>query len=166
MIKYSRLKSNIEDILEVATLVKKRGHKKSLDELCIGFSKELTEFGENKLRIYIAKINQNVVGFCRIRLFEKYEFPEAKDELLGWYLMGIIICENHRRKGIGTRLSEMAMKDIKKENDIFVLINKENNSSIEMHKNLGFEIIAKGDQFFKVSFSGGNGYILKREKGV
>lgn len=111
----------------------------------------------------VAEVNGEIVGFGRSILYDLNKIIVPHKAPSGWYLMGVIVNEEFRRRGIGQVLTQIRIEEISKiSNEVFYIVNAENKSSIKLHEKIGFEIIDEGAGFLKVTFSGGKGYLCRK----
>ncbi len=98
------------------------------------------------------------------RLFANYLSREADAvrDLLpssvpqGWYLTGVVVAEQFRRRGIGLRLTRERLRWIsQRAPEAYYFANSLNVASIELHRPIGFEELQRDFHFPNTHFSGG-----------
>lgn len=125
--------------------------------------KQLKELlSTERFHMFVAEAEGKIVGFGRAI---RYSYSIIKDRYpapYGWYLMGMVVHNNYRRRGIGETLTKLRLEEIFKRTDrAYYIVNAENKSSIKLHEKLGFRIIEEGEGFLRVSFTGGKGYLCE-----
>lgn len=83
---------------------------------------------------------------------------------LEWLIAGLTVPPNQRRKGIGRALLREAIGAIHRtspEDPIHSVINVLNLASIELHRRIGFQEIARGETFAGIVFAGGEGMLMQ-----
>jgi ribosomal protein S18 acetylase RimI-like enzyme len=89
--------------------------------------------------LLVAEHNQNIIGFGRARYFQPPEGSPPYCAPEGWYLLGLIISNEFRRRGIGRLLTERRLEWLKNRTDkVFYFVNKRNEVSIKLHQSFGF----------------------------
>jgi ribosomal protein S18 acetylase RimI-like enzyme len=114
--------------------------------------------------ILVAEIEKTIVGFGRAAYFDtktiKPRFPSPS----GWYLMGVIVKPEFRRKRIADALTKLRIARISKiAQEVYFVVNAGNRVSIELHEQLGFIRINEAEGFLNISFEGNKGYLFKKE---
>lgn len=109
-------------------------------------------------QLFIAKVDGEIVGFGKSRLFTGGEYQYE-----GWYLSGVIVKSKFRGCGIGRALTEKrveALQEVTK--SIYYFVNSTNKVSVELHAHLGFKLLVKPFEFPNVVFESGHGclYVL------
>jgi RimJ/RimL family protein N-acetyltransferase len=110
----------------------------------------------------VAEGDGRVVGFARARKVdnvtdENYSVPE------GWYLLGVIVAPEMRRRGIATELTRFRLDWIsQRAGEAFFFANSLNLASIDLHQKLGFVEVQRPFAFPGASFSGGGVGVLFR----
>ena len=105
----------------------------------------------------IAEYNSEIVGYSKIVYCEKEDAPK------GWYVGGILVQPNFRRRGVGEKLTEKLIEIAKSKTDtLYSFINAQNKSSITLHEKLGFVEFDRRSSIMGVTFEGGVGIFLKK----
>lgn len=79
----------------------------------------------------------------------------------GRYVSGLTVAPWARRRGIGDRLlAEM----LAGESTVFSVINTRNGASLDLHRRHGFTEVARAARIAGVSFEGGSGVLLRRDR--
>ena len=126
------------------------------------------DIGDKRL-LLIAQHCDEVVGFGRVL----YCVPEAESPPNvapeGWYLGGVVVSANHRRRGIGRELTRRRLEWLiaRGVRVAWFVVNADNRASIDLHGAFGFrestrDFVQKG-----VTFSGrGIGILFRAELDV
>ena len=90
--------------------------------------------------IYVAKIDEKIVGYIIIDIIEKNNSFMRYRKLLD--VDTLCIDKNYRGKGIGTKMLEFA-KTLGLKNDctdIYLTVNPENKNAIKVYENFGMKV--------------------------
>jgi ribosomal protein S18 acetylase RimI-like enzyme len=112
-------------------------------------------------RLVVAALGERIVGYGRARLFEPG--PEAPIDTAprGYYLVGLIVRAELRRRGIGLALTQDRLDWIRgRAAEAWFFANARNSASIELHRRLGFAEAARSFSYPGVTFSGGEGILF------
>lgn len=109
----------------------------SVDEV---ISKEDFEKMIQAKEIFVAKIEDEIVGYITINIKEKINPSMRYRKQL--QIEAICVDEKNRGKGIGTELLEYARKFAKEDNctDLYLTVNKENEKAIKVYEEFGFKV--------------------------
>ena len=90
--------------------------------------------------IYVAKIEEKIVGYIIIDIKEKNNNFMRYRKLLE--IDTLCVDENYRGKGIGTKLLKFAQDLGRKNNctDIYLTVNPENENAIKVYENFGMKV--------------------------
>lgn len=90
--------------------------------------------------IFVAKIQDNIVGYITFNIKEKNNPSMRYRKQL--QIEAICIDEKNRGEGIGTELLEYARKFGKENNctDLYLTVNKENEKAIKIYERFGFKV--------------------------
>lgn len=109
----------------------------SVDEV---ISKEALEEMIQTKEIFVAKIQDEIVGYITFSIIEKNNPSMRYRKQL--QVEAICVDENNRGKGIGTLLLKY-VKEFGKENnctDMYLTVNEENKDAIKVYENFGFKV--------------------------
>ena len=109
----------------------------NIDEV---ISKESFEEKINAKEIFVAKIQDDILGYITINITEKDNPSMRYRKQL--QIEAICVDEKSRGKGIGTALLKFA-KEFGKENnctDLYLTVNKENENAIKIYEEFGFKV--------------------------
>lgn len=88
--------------------------------------------------------HSSLVGYARAAYFDRRDDAPVSCAPSGWYLLGVVVHPNWVRRGLATRLTnERLTWAAARCSEIFYVANPDNAASIEMHRKLGFEEIAR-----------------------
>ena len=109
----------------------------SVDEVIT--KKEFEEKIQNR-EIFVAKIDNKIVGYITVNIIEKNNSIIRYRKQLS--IEAIAVDENNRGKGIGTSLLEHAKNEAKKNNctDMYLTVNEENKGAIKLYEKFGFKV--------------------------
>ena len=101
------------------------------------------EYFENLIKneeIYIAKVDQEIVGYIIFNIKEKENSSMRYRKQLN--IDAICVDERYRGKGIGTKILE-SIKEIAKTRgctDLYLTVNQENENAIKVYEKFGFKV--------------------------
>ncbi|GLZ81690.1 hypothetical protein Afil01_64970 [Actinorhabdospora filicis] len=104
-----------------------------------------------------------IVAYGRVTWFPQPRYPGLDAAPEGYYLGGLIVADDHRRMGIGQRLTLARMRFIQRRSgDAWYLVNQTNAASILLHERLGFHEATRKFTFPGVSFEAPGGLVGHR----
>ena len=109
----------------------------SVDEV---ISKENFKEKIQTKEIYVAKINNEIIGYVTFNIKEKDNHNMRYRKQL--QIEAICIDEKNRGKGIGTELLNYVKKIAKENNctDLYLTVNQENKNAIKVYEKFGFKV--------------------------
>jgi ribosomal protein S18 acetylase RimI-like enzyme len=120
------------------------------------------EAAEKRL-LLVARLNGAVTGYGRVKWVERPAEAGYEQVPAGWYLMGVIVGREFRRRGIGEELTRRRLAWIgERAREAFYFANSRNRASIDLHRRLGFEEVVRGFRFPGAHLSGGGEGVLFR----
>lgn len=151
--------ANLDDAPAIARLVAARENKpfeQTLEQVARGLTTDI----ERKNLVLTARIEAAVVGFGRAR-FVRLPGESSEEPPDGWYLSGVIVDPEFRRRGIAAELTRLRLEWIaKRAGEAFYFANSLNRVSIDLHHRLGFAEVRRGISFPGAHFSGGGVGVL------
>lgn len=109
-----------------------------------------------------AVVEGRVVGFARARTFEPPAGAPANCAPAGWYLNGVTIAPDMRRRGVALALTRARMSHVARHADsVWCFTNVMNRASVDLHARLGFVEVTRDFWFPGVTFAGGTGILLR-----
>src|SRR5690606_1120377 len=95
----------------------------------------------------VAELSGQIVGYARAVSYD----PEAEHSARlprspgGWYLTGVVVNPDFRRRGIGHALTLFRMEWIRQRSDrVYYFVHPRNQASIDLHTRIGFQEIGRG----------------------
>jgi ribosomal protein S18 acetylase RimI-like enzyme len=111
----------------------------------------------------VAQSQSHVIGFAKAAYIQ-FD-PPVPQVPHGWYLTGIIVDPHHRRRAIGSALTNSRLQWIARHaSEVFYFANSLNRVSIELHQRLGFKEVLRDFKYPGTVFSGGGTGVLFRLK--
>lgn len=91
-----------------------------------------------RYKLWVALDGGRVVGFARVaRSSASGVLPR------GWYLAGVVVRVDHRRRNIGTRLTALRLAWLRsRARTIYYVANARNRASQRLHERMGFALVA------------------------
>jgi ribosomal protein S18 acetylase RimI-like enzyme len=112
--------------------------------------------------LVVAEAGQAIVGYGRARLFERAPDAAADTVPHGFYLTGVFVLPEQRRRGIARALTQARLDWIgERADEAWYFTNARNTASIDLHRRLGFEEVTRRFSFPGLTFDGGEGILFR-----
>lgn len=95
----------------------------------------------DEVYVCVAVENDSVIGYGRIRFVDTDE-RKARNCPSGFYLNGVIVSPDHRRRGVGMALTQHRMQWAEGK-ALYYFADVKNEATIELHNELGFREITR-----------------------
>ena len=116
--------------------------------------------------LVVAESNGAIVGYGRAALFEPGADAPADAAPGGYYLTGLLVAPEERRRGIAMALTQARLDWIGgRAADAWFFANARNAASIELHRRFGFEEVSRSFSFPGLTFEGGEGILFRARFG-
>jgi ribosomal protein S18 acetylase RimI-like enzyme len=114
-------------------------------------------------RVLLAAVVKGmVIGFARAGRMATPADAQAADTPDGWFLLGLMVADEWRRRGIGRAMTLPRLRWIAERADTaYYFTNAGNTASIDLHGELGFIEIDPDFRAPGVSFDGGRGILFR-----
>ena len=115
-----------------------------IDQLCNGWPaerireriRESLEQPSEDWAVFVAEDGQELLGYARCARLEYKAHPQLPE---GWYLNGVSVVPQHRRKGIASRLVQRRLEYLQgREDTVYYFTAKSNTASQALHEGFGF----------------------------
>jgi ribosomal protein S18 acetylase RimI-like enzyme len=117
-----------------------------------------TQVADPNVCLVVAVVDTEICGFGRAGRFEPAADAPIDSAPAGWYLLGLIVRDRWRRRGIGRRLTEARLAWLAERGaEAFYFVNARNRASIDLHEGLGFREVTRDFSFPGATFDGGVG---------
>jgi GNAT superfamily N-acetyltransferase len=116
--------------------------------------------------LLVARFADELAAFARAARWEPPSTAPAEPNTApaGWYLLGVIVRDRWRRRGIGLELTRRRLEWIgKRTGEAYYFANSRNGASIDLHAKLGFIELTRDFTFPGASFEGGEGILFRVE---
>lgn len=132
------------------------------DEHARRLERAITEWSKSSQGIILVAVYESeLIGFGKIRYFTLPPDSHANIAPQGWYLSGVIVKPEYRRRGVGRQLTQARLNWIALRADCaYYLANAQNRVSIELHQKLGFTELTRDFIYPHVTFTGGVGILF------
>ena len=157
-IRYARL----ADIAEIARLTFQRHggdplfHVRNIESMLVA----------GHVKVMVAEYLGKTIAFGKHSRIDPPENHPLNSVPRGWYLVGLIVDEEFRRRGIGKALTRHRMEHLFRETEeIFYFANENNRVSIALHQLFGFVEVDRDIWVPGVTFSEGVGVLFCATKG-
>jgi predicted N-acetyltransferase YhbS len=112
----------------------------------------------------MAQHEGRTVGLAKITRFTRPPTATPNVAPAGWYWSGVIVAQDHRRRGIGLRLTEARLHWIAaRASEAYYFAHARNLTSVDLHRPLGFVEITRDFTLPGATFEGGVGVLFKAE---
>lgn len=107
-------------------------------------------YDANRL-VVVALTGGHMAGWAKTHYWEKTDGAAPA----GRYLGGVDVAPGHRRRGVGTVLTDARLDWIwQRSADAWYVVNVQNQASIEIHHRWNFVEVARGPRFHTTAFTG------------
>lgn len=121
---------------------------------------------DSTICLLVATVGNEICGFGRVSRFEPATDAAANSAPAGWYLLGLIVRDRWRRRGIGRRLTEARLAWLaERATEAFYFVNARNRVSLDLHAGLGFQELTRDFSFPAATFGGGAGSLGRIDLG-
>ncbi|HEX8904291.1 MAG TPA: GNAT family N-acetyltransferase [Longimicrobiaceae bacterium] len=127
-------------------------------------ARRLAEAAAGNGLLLVAVCGGEAVGYGGASLFSPPADAPTGCAPPGWYLSGVVVAPEWRRRGIGDRLTRERLEWIaRRAGAAFYVANARNRASIALHARLGFAEVTRDFWFPNVAFTGGEGILFRVE---
>jgi ribosomal protein S18 acetylase RimI-like enzyme len=112
--------------------------------------------------LLVAETDGEVRAYCRARRFDPPPDTPANVAPAGYYLTGLLVAPEYRRRGIGEQLTRARMAwTAERATEIWFFANAANRASLLLHQDLGFREVTRDFTYPGVTFTGGVGVLCR-----
>jgi ribosomal protein S18 acetylase RimI-like enzyme len=112
--------------------------------------------------VLVGEVDGEVVGLGKVVRFRHEGTSVADVAPEGWYLAGVVVRPEWRRRGVGDRLTSARLEWIaRRATRAYYFVNARNTVSIDLHRRFGFVEITRRFTFPGASFVGGEGILFE-----
>jgi len=108
----------------------------------------LAEFPETFL---VAEREGSIVGYIMCRM--EYGFSQLKRLGLArkGHVVSVAVLEEHRQKGIGTKLMQLAQDEMRKKsaNESYLEVRVSNQNAVQLYEELGYKVTGKLEAYYR-----------------
>ncbi len=110
----------------------------------------------------MAEVPGAVAGFGKCAYCKPPEDAPANAAPDGWYLTGVIVTPQFRRRRIGHQLTQARLQWLAgRTSKVHYVASAQNRVTIQLHRQLGFVEVTRDFSFPDVTFTGGVGILFK-----
>ena len=112
--------------------------------------------------LVVAECADDVIGYGRVMRFVPE--PEAPSDIApaGYYLMGMVVHPDHRRRGVGAALIQARIDwSARRADALWYFANARNAASIALHEPFGFAEVTRSFFYPRVDFDRGDGVLFR-----
>lgn len=162
--------ATLDDVVGLARLAVAENRRSLPDgrgSISFDFWREL--FTNNLARedrhVIVAEAATGLVGYGRTAWFEPAADAPANTAPAGWYLNGLIVDPDWRRRGIARALTEGRLSWVAaRADEAWYFANVRNRVSLALHASLGFVEVTRDFSFPGVEFQGGAGVLCRLDR--
>jgi ribosomal protein S18 acetylase RimI-like enzyme len=149
------------DLVEVAEIAAER-EGQTLREWLVVFERFLDEAQTTEQSLLlVAALHEAVIGYGKAAHFSPPPGSAPNVAPQGWYLTGVVVRPESRRRGVGTALSAARLAWIAaRSSTAYYVANERNRVSIELHEAIGFSERTRDFYHPGVSFTNGAGILF------
>jgi ribosomal protein S18 acetylase RimI-like enzyme len=112
--------------------------------------------------VTVACLADRIVGYGRSGYFSPPSAAPANAAPEGWYLLGLLVDEAYRRRGVGHLLTECRLRELAACTSVaYYFANAQNQSTIRLHEQFGFVEHTRDFWYPRVGFHGGAGILFR-----
>lgn len=108
----------------------------------------LAEFPETFM---VAELGGTVVGYIMCRI--EYGFSQMKKLGLArkGHVVSVAVVEEHRRKGIATKLIQLAQEEMrnKSANEVYLEVRVSNQTAVQLYEELGYKVTGRLEAYYR-----------------
>jgi ribosomal protein S18 acetylase RimI-like enzyme len=105
---------------------------------------------------------RRLVGVGKVTRFAPRPDAAPNAAPAGWYLSGVIVEPDYRRRGVGRSLTRARLDWIaKRDHSAYYFANARNEASIDLHRSFGFVELTRDFTFPGARFDGGVGILFR-----
>jgi ribosomal protein S18 acetylase RimI-like enzyme len=114
--------------------------------------------------VLAAQHSRRLVGLAKVTHFAPTDDSATNVAPTGWYLSGMIVAQDYRRRGVGRRLTQARLSWIaERDCSAYYFANAQNGATIDLHRQFGFVELTRDFTFPGVHFDGGVGILFRAE---
>jgi GNAT superfamily N-acetyltransferase len=154
--------SVIEDRDELARIRSQRGDG-TVEHFIERYDRDLKNHGAAPDNLLLtATVDGVIVGFAKVAWIEPKPDAPANAAPAAFYLAGVNVDLEHRRRGIGRELTRRRMEWIaERASEVFYFANARNLTTIDLHAELGFLEVTRDFYVSGATFDGGVGILFR-----
>ena len=125
---------------------------------------EAIEKGDQLRYCCVAEIHQELIGYGKAAMKEYEADAASRSAPTGWYLTGLVVSPNYRRRGVGLAITKDRLKHLEQlgATEVWYFASAVNRVTIALHQDLGFQEVTRNFEIPGVSFTGGTGILFRK----
>lgn len=127
------------------------------------FGRLAMDLDDPEAHLVVAEVDGTVAGHATARWLS-FDAELARNVTDGWYLTGLLVSPEHRRRGLGRRLVDARLEWLgSRAERVWYFANGRNAASIVLHEQFGFRELTRDFIVPGVDFGKGGGVLCLRE---
>jgi ribosomal protein S18 acetylase RimI-like enzyme len=112
--------------------------------------------------LHVAENAGRIAGYARATHWTRPPNAPTNAAPSGWYLLGLVVAPEYRRRGIGRALTLARLRALAaRTSEVWYFANARNKSSLDLHATLGFVEVTRDFWFPDLTFDGGEGVLAR-----
>jgi ribosomal protein S18 acetylase RimI-like enzyme len=108
------------------------------------------------------RVGPRVLGYAKVSRFTPGPGAPPNAAPPGWYLAGVLVDPEFRRRGVATALTRARLRWVaERAREVYYFANATNRVSIALHERFGFVEVTRDFWFPEVAFEGGAGILFR-----
>lgn len=117
---------------------------------------------DSQRMLHVADDAGRIAGYARSTYWTRPPDAPANAAPSGWYLLGLVVAPEYRRRGIGRALTVARLRALASRTpEVWYFANARNQSSLDLHATLGFVEVTRDFWFPDLTFDGGEGVLAR-----
>ena len=114
--------------------------------------------------LWVAELCEVLAGYARVRELDRPADAVANHQPAGWYLGGVVIAPEYRRRGLARLLTQVRLEFLQAlgAHEVHYVVNADNLASIDLHDAFGFEEVTRNFHSPGVTFRAGRGILFRK----
>lgn len=122
----------------------------------------LASVTDSQRMLHVADDAGRIAGYACCTYWARPPDAPANAAPSGWYLLGLVVAPEYRRRGLGRALTVARLRALSsRTSEVWYFANARNQSSLDLHATLGFVEVTRDFWFPELTFDGGEGVLAR-----